>query len=124
MKLALILLIVLAAAAAVVYAVGARLPVRHTASRTVLVAAKPDAVWAAITRPAEFTSWRKGLKSVEVLSDAPPRWVEVDAHNQRMTLEVSENRPGEKLMTPVRRLLDLRARADGCRHTRHDHRER
>lgn len=52
---------------AIVLIVGYALPKGHTASRTAQVPQPPELVWATITDFPNFPSWRKNVKSVEVL---------------------------------------------------------
>jgi uncharacterized protein YndB with AHSA1/START domain len=63
---------------AVVVIVGYLLPKRHTASRTAQLSQPPERVWATITDFAAFPSWRKDVKSVEVLApqNGRPSWRE------------------------------------------------
>jgi len=100
MKIVLALVILLVALIGIVFAVGSRLPVGHRASRTVVLNATPERVWGALTDPSQFTSWRRDVKNVEVQENGK-RWVEVDSHDQRITFEVSEARPHERLVTTI-----------------------
>ncbi|HEX8694457.1 MAG TPA: SRPBCC domain-containing protein [Longimicrobium sp.] len=59
--------VVLAVAAGWVVAEGARLPVEHTAQRTVRLDAPPEAVWALIATPERFTEWRSGVRAASTL---------------------------------------------------------
>src|SRR5262249_44043495 len=54
----------------IILAVGAMLPAKHVARRTVLLHRAPEAVWAIITDFAAGPSWRPDLRGVELL---PPR---------------------------------------------------
>ncbi len=47
--------------------VGTRLPANHTASAGATIPAPPEDVFALLTDPAGFTSWRPGIDTVEVL---------------------------------------------------------
>jgi uncharacterized protein YndB with AHSA1/START domain len=100
-RIVLIVVLVLAGVAALVALVGALLPVGHRASASARLKASPETVWRLITGVPDFTAWRKNLQSVEPLSEEPLRWVEVDGHGQRMTIEVTESRPPEKLVTTI-----------------------
>jgi hypothetical protein len=68
----------LAACVLVVVVVGAMLPRDHVAAMTARVAATPDAVWSALTTPADFPAWRPDVKSVDVLPPTAtgPSWRE------------------------------------------------
>jgi uncharacterized protein YndB with AHSA1/START domain len=69
MKYALFVLAMLVALVLVVVAVGAMLPVKHTASRQVKLHQPPEKVFALINDPATFPAWRgkvKGSKEIKV----------------------------------------------------------
>jgi uncharacterized protein YndB with AHSA1/START domain len=85
-----------------VYAFGATLPVQHTASRSATFSSPPDAVWAVISDPGRFPSWRKDVDSVEVLPqrNGRPAWRETSG-GQRMTFEVTESEAPSRLMTTI-----------------------
>ena len=69
MKYALYVLAALVALVLVIVAVGAMLPVKHTASRQVKLHQPPEKVFALINDPATFPAWRgkvKGSKEIKV----------------------------------------------------------
>ena len=68
------------------YALGSRLPEKHSAVRVARYRQSPDAVWAAITDYEKFPSWRSNVKRVEHLPspDAAPSWREHDAHGNSL----------------------------------------
>jgi hypothetical protein len=70
MKFALIVITVLVAVAVLVAAVGWSLPVKHRAARQAFLTATPDAVYAVISAPKDFPTWRSKVKSVEILADS------------------------------------------------------
>jgi hypothetical protein len=78
-KVALIVLAVIAALIAVIVVVGYSLPVNHRAQVTATIAAPPDQVYALITNVAAFPTWRTGVRSVAILPspDGQRRWREV-----------------------------------------------
>ncbi len=59
-------------------AIGATLPVAHSATVSARVDAHPDSVWALISRPDAFPDWRPDITAVTRLDDGqgPPRWRE------------------------------------------------
>jgi hypothetical protein len=69
MKIALIVLATLLGLVVLVALVGWSLPVKHRASRQASFTASPDAVYAVISAPRDFPSWRSKVKSVEMLPD-------------------------------------------------------
>ena len=90
----------LAALAGIVAAVGAMLPLRHHATRRARFRASPDAVYAVLAGPPD---WRTGVKSFGVLpeTDGRRRWWEEDSHGQKVTFELVEARPGERLQVRI-----------------------
>lgn len=62
----------------VVYLVGARLPVDHTASAQRVIPASSDQVWRTLTEIERFASWRPGVERVVRLEDRNglPAWQE------------------------------------------------
>ena len=87
---------------AIVVGVGYLLPVKHTATRERSYAAPPSAVFAAITTPAEFPSWRAGVKRVELLPDEAGhrRFREVSGDGT-ITFVVDESVPERRLVTRI-----------------------
>ena len=80
--------------------VGANLPVKHTASESVSLKASPQRVWDVITGP---PTWRPDVTRYE---DLPPRdghrvWVEYGKADSKMTYEVVESEPPQKLVTRI-----------------------
>lgn len=61
------------AVAAVMYLAGRRLPVEHTATRSITIPAPPAAVFALITDVSAAPSWRGDVKRVTLLPDANGR---------------------------------------------------
>jgi len=64
-KIALVVLAVVATVVVLIFIVGWSLPVRHRASRQATYLALPDIVYAAISSPERFPQWRSKVKSVE-----------------------------------------------------------
>lgn len=62
---------VIVLAVLLVYAIGAALPVAHTASLSARIEAPQDSLWALITDVRRFPEWRPDVRSVEVVSDEP-----------------------------------------------------
>jgi hypothetical protein len=82
--------------------VGTLLPKGHRASRTVVYAATPEAVFTAITEFAKFPQWRSGIKQVEILGegDAITRFRELGPHGP-ITYAVEVREPGSRLVTRI-----------------------
>jgi uncharacterized protein YndB with AHSA1/START domain len=102
MRWVLIILSSLAGLVAVALAVGYSLPVKHVATRSALIAAPPDRVWATITDVAAAPQWRPGVKSVEIVRQgaAGPVWREVSGDGT-ITFEVVESVPPRRLVTQI-----------------------
>ena len=100
MKKLLLLIVFLVSVVGIAALVGAMLPRNHVASMMVVVAAPPIRVWSTITDPTQFTSWRPGLKSVELVSRSPLSWKEVTSMGT-MTLEADEFQPPTRLVASI-----------------------
>jgi len=87
LRIILIVLGILAALVAAVFAIGMSLPQNHTASRTARLSAPPDTVWGLITNFNGYPEWRSDVSSVETVeSGGAPTWREV-SNNDRITYE-------------------------------------
>ena len=67
MRVVVLLLAVAVGLGLVVVIVGYLLPVRHEATVSATIPAVPDVVWAVLTDPASYPSWRGDVTSVELL---------------------------------------------------------
>jgi uncharacterized protein YndB with AHSA1/START domain len=67
MRVVVLLLAVAVGIGLVVVIVGYLLPVRHEATVSAMIPAAPDAVWAVLTDPASYPTWRGDVTSVELL---------------------------------------------------------
>lgn len=90
----LVLLVVLVAI------VGAMLPLRHHATRRARFRVAPDALYAVIAGPPD---WRTGVKSFGILpeQDGRKRWWEEDSHRQKVTFELVEDKPPERIAVRI-----------------------
>lgn len=96
MKIAtLVVLILLIAGGAAVYADGAKQPVDHSVSVTGVVEAPQQKVFSIITDVAHASQWRPAVKSVTVLQKDNNRdhWVEHLEHGQFMTFLATRTEP-------------------------------
>jgi hypothetical protein len=79
---------------------GATLPVRHHSTRRARLRASPGAVYAVLAGPPD---WRTGVRSFGVLPEAEgrQRWWEEDTHGRKVTYELIEARPDERLRVRI-----------------------
>ena len=102
MKWALIITGVVVAFAVFIVVVGALLPRDHVATLSARISAPPTAVWAAITDPSGFTTWRSDVTRIEMVGSTPsgPSWREHSRHGAiTMVIEVAE--PPRRLVTRI-----------------------
>jgi hypothetical protein len=80
--------------------IGALLPSRHHATRKARFRVSPDALYAVLAGPPD---WRTGVKSFGTLpdQDGRKRWWEEDSHRQKITFELVEDRPPERLVVRI-----------------------
>lgn len=74
-----VVLLVMGAVVATVSAVlvgGLMLPRDHVVERSRVVPDDVRTVWSRLADPARYATWRRDVRSVDLLSDAPPRWRE------------------------------------------------
>src|SRR5829696_5475559 len=104
MKWALITLGIITAVVLVVVGIGALLPREHVATLSARVAAPPIAVWAAITQPEAFATWRPDVRRVEMLTSAAggPSWRE-HTRNGTLTMVIEGAEPPRRVTA---RILD------------------
>ena len=102
MKIALIVLATLAALVALFAIVGWSLPVMHRVTRQASLAASPDVVYAAISSPRNFPSWRSKVTSVEMLQegDGHPTYREIGGDG-RILYVVEAAAPPSRLVTRI-----------------------
>jgi hypothetical protein len=96
MKIAvLVVLILLIAGGAAVYADGSKLPVDHSVSITGVVQAPQEKVFSLIADVAHGSDWRPAVKSVTVLKKDNNRdhWVEHLSHGEFMTFLATRTEP-------------------------------
>src|SRR3954452_22570815 len=79
---------------------GAMLPSGHHATRRARYKASPDALYAVLAGPPD---WRTGVKSYGVLPEdhGVRRWWEEDSHGQKITFELAEAQPPDRLRVRI-----------------------
>lgn len=102
MKWALLAIGVVAALLASIVIVGALQPRNHVATMTARIPAPPDSIWAAITDPKSFPSWRRDVTSVDMLPSTPsgPAWRE-HSRNGTLTMVVDSAASPHHLVTRI-----------------------
>jgi uncharacterized protein YndB with AHSA1/START domain len=95
-----LVVIVLVGAVALMAAVGASLPVKHTATRSASFKAAPQQVWDAISGP---PTWRPDVTRYEELParDGHRVWIEYGKADSKITYEEVESDPPRKLVTRI-----------------------
>ena len=101
MRYALIAGGVILAAILIVLIIGWSLPVSHVASRQVALAAPPESVFALISRPSDFPSWRTGVKSVDVIRENNLTRFREHGPDGVLLFEVVESVPPRRLVTRI-----------------------
>ena len=86
----------------VVALVGSRLPKAHVASRSAKLPQPPREVYAFVRDFSSAPAWRADVKHVELLTlpDGKPGFRE-DGKNGKVTYELSEDVPGQRLVTSI-----------------------
>jgi uncharacterized protein YndB with AHSA1/START domain len=103
LKVIIAIVVAIVAMIGIVALVGSRLPVAHVASRSVVVPAPTDVVFNTMTDFASAPSWRSGLKTVSVTTDATTgrQRVTEESSNGTMTIEVEQVVPPTRLVTRI-----------------------
>ncbi len=102
MKWILIAILLLVAIAGIAALVGSRLPREHVASVRATYAAPPAAIWALISNPATYASWRTDAKSIELLPPVEGRaaWRETTS-NGTIDYLIADVDPGRRMVTRI-----------------------
>lgn len=93
---------VLVAVIVLVVSIGYMLPQNHVASLSARYAAKPEAIWSALTDVPNFPQWRPGVVRVEALPDENGQrgWREHQKHDA-VSYRVVEADPPRKLVAGI-----------------------
>ena len=102
MKIALYVLGGLIALVVIMALIGYMLPKGHVASRERSFAAPPEKVFAVISTPADYPTWRGDVKSVDILPpvDGKARFRE-NGSNGAILFQIDESDPGKRLVTRI-----------------------
>ena len=99
MKWVIIILLVLVVLVSIMLIVGYLLPVKHSAKVSANIPAPPDSVWQRISQPDKFSSWRKDIKNIQLIS--ADEWIETSSHNDKIPFKIREAVPNHKLVTVI-----------------------
>jgi uncharacterized protein YndB with AHSA1/START domain len=103
LKITLGIVVALVLIIGIVALVGLRLPVSHVASRSVVIDAPAESVFRTMTDFESATTWRSGLKSVQVSTDAATGRLRVteDSKTGTMAMDVEELVPPTRLVMRI-----------------------
>ena len=103
LKVIIAIVVAVLAMIGIVALIGSRLPVAHVASRSVVIGAPSDVVFTTMTNFASAPTWRSGLKSVWVTTDATTgrQRVTEESSTGKMTMEVEEFVLAKRLVTRI-----------------------
>ncbi len=103
MKGILIAVVALVALIVIVVAIGAMLPVKHTASRAAQYRQSPDAIWKAIVNYRDYPQWRKTVTRIEPLGEfgGNPAWREIDSHGGGIPFVIVESSEPGRVVTRI-----------------------
>jgi uncharacterized protein YndB with AHSA1/START domain len=102
MRIVVILLAVVVGFGLVVVLVGLMLPVKHEAAVSAVIPAAPEAVWAALTDPARYPTWRGDVTAVEMLptDSGHVAWRE-QGKNGAISYVIEQAEPPRRLVTRI-----------------------
>lgn len=97
------LVVLIAAMALIATAIGASLPADHTATRSVVIRAPADSLWAAIANYPAQAAWRRDVKEVVRVENRGGRevWQETYKSGETMRLETTESSPPARLVRTI-----------------------
>jgi hypothetical protein len=100
LKLIGLVLLILACVVGLIALLGSQLPVQHVAARTAEFRQSPQEVWNVISGP---PTWRPDVKRYEMLpsDNGQRKWLEYGSEGQKITYEVVEADPPDKLITRI-----------------------
>jgi hypothetical protein len=100
-RIALIAVGVLLAAVLIILAIGWRLPVAHVATSSVQLNASPESVFALISTPESYTSWRTDVKKVDVTAENGVTRFREEGGNGPILFEITEKTPPRRFVTKI-----------------------
>src|ERR1700690_2307883 len=102
MKVLLVVGILALVLVGVVVLIGYLLPVKHVASVSAQFSEAPDTIWKAIRDIQAFPSWRKDVKSVQVISgvDSRHEWRE-EGKNGDISYQIVEAQEPSRLVSKI-----------------------
>jgi uncharacterized protein YndB with AHSA1/START domain len=102
MRIVVVLLAVVVGLGLVVVLVGYLLPEKHDATVSAVIPATPEAVWAALTDPVGYPTWRGDVTSVEMLpaDSGHVAWRE-QGKNGAISYAIEQAEPPRRLVTRI-----------------------
>ena len=94
-------LAVVLVAVIVILMIGWRLPVSHVATRSVQLSASPESVFALISRPEDYPSWRTDVKKVDVTAEQGVTRFREDGSSGPILFEITEAVPPRRFVTRI-----------------------
>ncbi len=103
LKIALLVLFIVTVAGLGVFLAGLSLPVKHQASRSIVLDRRPEDVWRVITEFADYGAWRDDLRQVEpvTLDGAATAWQETTANGDSITYRTLSIEPPHRLVREI-----------------------
>jgi uncharacterized protein YndB with AHSA1/START domain len=103
MKIAIGLVTALVIAGALIYLIGMRLPVKHTARNGMLFKVPAAQMWDVISDFQNYAQWRKEIVAVEKLPDINGHsvWKEVEKNGGGLQYETLQLQPGRELVRRI-----------------------
>lgn len=94
---------VLALLIVLILGIGAMLPIKHVASRTIQLNSPVNKVWAMITNYADMPKWRQELRKVEMLrgADGQEIWQEFENATESLDFETIEQVDRQRLVRKI-----------------------
>jgi uncharacterized protein YndB with AHSA1/START domain len=101
MRYVLIVLGILLVAILAIVVIGWSLPVKHVATKSVQLSAPADSVYALISTPENYTSWRADVKKVDVTTENGVTRFREEGGNGPILFEITEKVPPRRFVTTI-----------------------
>ena len=101
MRYVLIVVGILLVAILAIVVIGWALPVKHVATKSVQLSASPDSVFALISTPEGYPSWRSDVKNVDVTTENGVTRFREEGGNGPILFEITEKVPPRRFLTTI-----------------------